>query len=739
VKFGKIFKIFKKGAKVASKRQGQGGASSEFDWPSGTRIGIFGHANSGKSVYYTVLNEECKVSRDLQISVTDGATAGEFLANFRAIWGIGATSDVGTVVDLQEEKKFPDSTEGDRVLQFTAIIDRDKKIQVVGYDYDGNAVDISKGHELNRKVIDFLSGCDGLLLFFDPKVLASDVRCQAHVAAFVNMLEQLAPLNSRLPIPVALVVTKSDILPGFSGEDQTVLVDVQDENILAEDFESFLEFVLSSNKIASNSTWAGTVRNIMVKLQEFLKVVVGRTLDFQVFFSSNTGQPPEKIGTDVGRSVYAPPKRMHPAGVREPYYWLLKSIIRSRRLSLLRKVTKLVGTISVLWIILFSIPYLFHFSFLLPQATKVEDNILESHNGNLLNTSKDECNRIVKSYSDYQYSKTVKWFFPKYLVPARQIRDRYRNFNLGTAATQLNKLIARVSAVVQDTTLWPKVNPANDSLLMAEIHEKLETDLDGYHQGDETSVLFTRSGRVLVYWDLFKKALVNRSDASAWDIVVEQINHDNNLYGSDISSQEKALGVALNEASLAGQQKTATRESVRQAGGEFEQLVTQINANTDPAYRIDKAVTKLRELKGVMQGNPARQGDVERINTYLSQASYFTQSQKYSFTLTNCPDGHHVHILVKKRGRSGDWLIGKQLHKGRSDAITWRSGDHILIALDANDHGGQDESWGANPGALKEIKSKAAIFEMNGDVTFPGGETISFSFKQDLNEKLPKF
>jgi len=195
----------------------------------------------------------------------------------------------------------------------------------------------------------------------------------------------------------------------------------------------------------------------------------------------------------------------------------------------------------------------------------------------------------------------------------------------------------------------------------------------------------------------------------------------------------------LNEASLAGQQKTATRESVRQAGGEFEQLVTQINANTDQAYLIDKSVTKLRELKGVMQGNQARQGDVERINTYLSQASYFTQSQKYSFTLTNCPDGHHVHILVKKRGRSGDWLIGKQLHKGRSDAITWRSGDHILIALDANDHGGQDESWGANPGALKEIKSKAAIFEMNGDVTFPGGETISFSFKQDLNEKLPKF
>ena len=108
MKFGKVFSVFKKGSKAASKRKGKGAAAAGgFEWPSGVRIGLYGHDNSGKTVYFTVLNEECKVSKDLQISVTDGATAGEFLANYRRIWGVGTKTDIGTVVDLREEKKIP--------------------------------------------------------------------------------------------------------------------------------------------------------------------------------------------------------------------------------------------------------------------------------------------------------------------------------------------------------------------------------------------------------------------------------------------------------------------------------------------------------------------------------------------------------------------------------------------------------------------------------------------------------
>ena len=138
------------------------------------------------------------------------SAAGEFLANYRAIWGLGTASEAGTVVDFQGERKFPESTRGDKILKFNAILDRKKKMSVVAYDYDGKTVSISPDDpELSEKVIDFMSGCDGILFFFDPKILGAELECQARVASFVNMLERLASIKSRLPIPMAAVVTKA--------------------------------------------------------------------------------------------------------------------------------------------------------------------------------------------------------------------------------------------------------------------------------------------------------------------------------------------------------------------------------------------------------------------------------------------------------------------------------------------------------------------------------------------------
>jgi hypothetical protein len=362
--FAKIFKFGKKGAKAAGKRKGKKSVEA-VRWPSGTRIGVFGHANSGKTVYFTVLNEECKISKKLQISVTDTATAGEFLSHYRAIWGLGTASEAGTVVDFKGDRTFPEPSRGDKLLKFNAIVDRKKKMSIVAYDYDGKAVSISaEDPELADKVADFMSGCDGILFFFDPKILGAELECQARVASFVNMLENLAPLRSRLPIPMAAVITKADILPGFAGDEQVALISPEEEYLTSEDFETFLEKVLSGSKIVANSQWSGSVRSVLVKLKDFLRVVLRRTLDFQVFFISQTGQPPEKVGTDVGRSLYIPPPRMQPVGVKEPFYWLLNSIIRNKRISRFRKLSKYVVVISIIWMFLFSLPFLIHFQLL---------------------------------------------------------------------------------------------------------------------------------------------------------------------------------------------------------------------------------------------------------------------------------------------------------------------------------------------------------------------------------------
>jgi hypothetical protein len=732
VKFSKIFKIFKKGAKVAAKQKGKP-AKGAYEWPSGVRVGVYGHFNSGKTVYFTVLNEECKVAKNLQIAVTDNATAGEFLTNYRHIWGMGVATGAGTVVDLREERKFPEPTKGDKILRFNAILDRKKKIPVVSYDYDGKAVAIAGNHELAEKVMDFMSGCDGILFFYDPKMLKAELESQAHVSSFVNALERLAPLNRRLPIPVALVVTKADILPGFTSENQTILISGEEEHVLAEDFEVFLEEILTSNKIASDSTWAGTVRNVLIKLKDFLKVVVSRTLNFQIFFISATGQTPEKIGTDVGRSIYAPPPKITPIGVKEPFYWILHAIRRSKRIMAIRKVAKYAAVLSAIWIGVYSLPYLIHFSYLMPKATGYEERTLEGKSR--ADASEMEKKNIRSTYAKYRSAWTVRTFFPSFIKPAEAIRMIYSSDILGEERRRLNGLIRMVTAAVRDTANWPVYDPSGDSLFLTVEHRRFEDSLHSFQQGDSTSELFSRSSRVLTLWGLFKDALKTPSDSAAWSKIQEQVERYGSYFSDVLSKEEKDLGAALIETVQAKQQKKERRATVAQAGTEFDRLVEEINNNPDPEFRLGKAVAKLKKLRAVLKDNPNRQEDVKRIDKYLLRAKYFNENRKYTFTLLSAPPDH-VHIRVTGRGKAGEW-IHNQFRPGDTFSITWRAGDHISIALHEKHTSVNKETWGEKYKELKELDGKFSIFQLDGSVSFNAG-VVSASCQENLKAKLPK-
>ncbi len=731
--FAKVFKIFKKGSKAASKGKAKKPAGG-YDWPSGVRIGVYGHANSGKTVYFTILNEEAKIARNLQISVTDNATAGEFLKNYRALWGLGTSSDVGTMVDLRSEKKFPSPTETDRLLMFNAILDRSKKLSVVSYDYPGDAVSISAQSEFRDKVTDFMAGSHGILFFFDPKTLQAELQTQAHVASFVNMTEMLAPIESRLPIPIALVVTKSDILDGFSDESQSVLISSEDEHLLSEDFELFLEKVLSSNRIASNSAWAGSVRNILVKLREFLKVVIGRTLDFQIFFISATGESPEKIGTDVGRSIYQPPDKISPVGVKEPFHWLLNSILRNRRISRLRTVSKYVAMLSLAWIVLFSAPYLFHFSFLMPKAVNVERNILAEYDGNIYNTSDDERRKIISAYNRYEQSWTVKYLFPKFLVPSGRISDRYRDFNLSTAVSQLDHTLSRFTQIVKDSALWPKLNPSDNAIITNKEHEALLADLNSFHQGDSTSTLYQRSGRALSYWDLFTNYIANRSDSMALNGVIEQVEFDRRNYEASQSNAEKMLGQALENSLQVRTQKKVKTEIARKAAAQLDDVFERINANDDPEYRLDDAVTELRKIRDDLDPS-VDAANISAINRYLNQAAEFNKTRKYTYKVESVPGNGHLHIEAVPSGGEPSWSEQSQTIQGFQYSLNWKAGDDIYVALDTV---GAPENWGKTASDKTILKGKYSIFKMDGEISFSNlGQKVVIRFNPPLMERLP--
>jgi hypothetical protein len=133
MKFAKIFKLGQKGAKRAKKAKGGGVPVSA--WPEGTRVGVFGHENSGKTVFFTALYTQSKTTNDFHISVRDNATANEFFRNDMAIKGVDVDSGgTGTIAAKSVPKRFPDHTVKDVILRFTAILDGSKKIPVVTYD-----------------------------------------------------------------------------------------------------------------------------------------------------------------------------------------------------------------------------------------------------------------------------------------------------------------------------------------------------------------------------------------------------------------------------------------------------------------------------------------------------------------------------------------------------------------------------------------------------------------------------
>jgi hypothetical protein len=476
------------------------------------------------------------------------------------------------------------------------------------------------------------------------------------------------------------------------------------------------------------------VRNILVKLREFLKVVIGRTLDFQIFFISATGESPEKIGTDVGRSIYKPPDKISPVGVKEPFHWLLNSIVRNRRISRLRTVSKYVAMLSLAWIVLFSIPYLFHFDFLMPKAVNVEKNILTEYDGNIYNTSDDERRKIISAYNRYEQSWTVRYLFPKFLVPSGRISDRYRDFNLSTAVSQLDQTLSRFTQIVKDSALWPKLNPSDNAIITNKEHEALLADLNSFHQGDSTSTLYQRSGRALTYWDLFTNYIANRSDSMALKGVIEQVEFDKRNYEASQSNAEKMLGQALENSLQVRTQKKVKTEIARKAAAQLDDVFARINANDDPEYRLDDAVTELRKIRGELDPS-VDAANISAINRYLNQAAEFNKTRKYTYKVESVPGNGHLHIEAVPSGSEPKWSEQSQTIQGFQYSLNWKAGDDIYIALDTV---GAPENWGKTASDKTILKGKYSIFKMDGEISFSNlGQKVVIRFNPPLMERLP--
>ncbi len=733
MKFAKIFKLGQKGAKRAKKAKGA--AAAQTSWPEGTRVGVFGHENSGKTVFFTALYTQSKTTNDFHVSVRDNATANEFFRNDMAIKGVDVDSGgTGTIAAKSVPKKFPDHTVKDVLLQFTAIVDGGTKIPVVTYDYNGKAASISERSDEAENIRSFMADADGVLFFFDPKILGADPEVQARVSSFVNVLELIASLKSRLPIPVGLVITKADTLPGFSGEDKTILIRAEDEQVIAEDYEKFLERVLGFESLSADREWASSVRNILVKLREFIRVVVGRTLDFQIFFVSSTGNRPEKIGAEVGRSIYAPPEKVNPCGVTVPFHWMLKSIVRSRRLDILRRIAGFVVAISVVWIVIYSLPFMLHFVGLLRSPTGIEKKALKEAGGNRLLMSPTQNSDVSNAYDRYGRRWLVKRMFPEYQVQAGYLEDLYGGIGTPSAGGRLDAIISQLAGIVADERSWPIYESAKDKLKIEESTKRLLDELKDLSSKDEEASA-KRAGRALTLWDLFVKYLKNRSDAAVSQAIWDQVD----AYSRDpeYNQSEQKLGNDLR--SVVGAGSAPAGSSLQNANtslGAYEDLKGRINAkDADPAFVLGEAADELVALRGRLVPG-VHNAQISAINSFIAETQQYKQKRQYICVPKSIPEMGHLHIEVTESGGSPKWSNTTQVFEGDPIKLEWKQGDDVYIAFDELKH---KCNWGRQPSGLAVFEDDYALFEAEGEVAFRNiGKTVTIGFKGGLRENLPK-
>jgi len=385
---------------------------------------------------------------------------------------------------------------------------------------------------------------------------------------------------------------------------------------------------------------------------------------------------------------------------------------------------------SVIWMILCSLPYLYHFKVLFSKPVKSEQAIKKLHNGNLLSATKAERDTIGKAYRRYQRSWLVDKMFTEFKYPAQQIGAVYKENQLAMALAEIDKTIGILSSVVSNQASWPQVKPSDLSIILNPEHDKLLAVFDRYLATDDsTSELFTKSQRAKEYWNLFINGVQKPKDEAAWEVIQNQVKQDSNLYWDDLSKEERSFGQALLAVKVEKEKEKVVAAATMQLGD----LGNTINSNPSPDYRLKKAVDTLKKIRNNVGGE-----DAARIRKYINSANKWKKSRQYTYSVESIPASWHLHIAVSSGGADPEWkkeLI--TMIPGREETITWKAGDIIYIAMDSTHSG--DETWGVRPRAKRPLDGDFSIFKMDGEITFPDiGKSVIIRFKPELKGRLPE-
>lgn len=318
--------IFKKAAKL-KKKEGKAEEGAELQDQSIYRIGVYGHKGVGKTVYFTIAYACSKQSPDFELMAL-GETQEILEEKYNLMRGQGM--DTGTGQRLIS-RRFPPLSTGEQKLDFEIRVGKSTVVPVNTIDYSGELIYIDARGDIKQNLINFFKNCECVLFFMDPEAIKNEGERSNRIAAFTDLIGQLSGPEKRLKIPVGLVVTKSDELSGFKSAEQSIMIGKGSGYIRALNFAGLLRGVLKQRNITARPEWKSELESMLNRLESFFKPLLNRTMDYQVFFVSSTGNSPEVVADGSGGKIKIPPEDLRPLGVSHPLRWAISRIAAYRR------------------------------------------------------------------------------------------------------------------------------------------------------------------------------------------------------------------------------------------------------------------------------------------------------------------------------------------------------------------------------------------------------------------------
>lgn len=156
-------------------------------------IGVFGHRGVGKTTFLTMLYREAVGGRlpDLRLGAADATTA-NYLHD--------------RILQLEKGEALP-ATLAETDLRFH-LYHQGSRQELLIRDYQGEHVGVGK----EESIRDYLRDCDAILLCLDPQALATRSDTLRREQEVEQVVEDYLKLKPGLHRPMALIVTKSDLL-----------------------------------------------------------------------------------------------------------------------------------------------------------------------------------------------------------------------------------------------------------------------------------------------------------------------------------------------------------------------------------------------------------------------------------------------------------------------------------------------------------------------------------------------